>query len=521
MDNNNSSGIILAVPRVKVKTIKNALEAHNLLDRSVKITSAPCSDKFHISVKNTFSSQNCHVNGSSQDVLLQVLFSIGMEDFAEDVEIAAEGLPPCNDSSMTLRPGHIFPNDTTSKGRDNPLTKTIETWYNAVLASTNSRSVGEVYQTSSSACQYVPTFRSTSGYNVYPPLLLLHYGTLSDYLKDDRFISHLPSLYRSLSEVFGVTHIALNAPIPASNSETDISSTDAAEHLISQPNILRSPTNITPVYGDFGPALPTSHIPTAANFKAAFWCLTKQNAIYQSWAPRYTMFSRGNVSEKTRIYELTSSRVQSELEDAFPSYVPERSTAVDLYAGIGYFAFSYVKSGVAKVVCWEINPWSVEGLSRGARMNKWSAVTFRENEFVDDTMLDVVKHENPRILTFQESNEHATARIKRLRGHLPPVRHVNCGYLPSSKASWKTAVAAVDPRSGGWIHAHENVAKEDIEQRRGEIVDRFRDLVEELYGPSHIMQRLVSCTHIERVKSYAPGVIHCVFDIAVSGSVGT
>ena len=521
MDNQDSSGLILAVPRIKVKTMKDALEAHNLLDRSVKITPAPCSDKIRISVKNTFSSQNCHVDASSRHVLLQILSSIGMEDCAEDVEIVADGLPSCDDSSRTLRPSHNSPNDTTSKGRDNPLKKTIEAWCISVLASTNSRSVGKAYQTSSSACQYVPTSRSTSGYNVYPPLLLLHYGTLSDYFEDHRFISHLPSLYRDLSEVFGVTHIALNAPIPASNSDTDISATDAAERLISQPNVLRSPTNITPVFGDFGPALPTSHIPTASNFKAAFWCLTKQNAIDQSWAPRYTMFSRGNVSEKTRIYELACSHVQSGLEDAFPSYVPEQSTAVDLYAGIGYFAFSYVKAGVAKIVCWEINPWSVEGLSRGARMNKWSAMTFRENEAVDDTILDVVKQENPRILTFRESNEHATARMSRLRGHLPPVRHVNCGYLPSSRASWTTAVAALDPRLGGWIHAHENVAKEDIDQRRDEVVDRFRDLVEELYGPSHIMQRLVACTHIERVKSYAPGVIHCVFDIAISGSLGS
>ena len=43
-----------------------------------------------------------------------------------------------------------------------------------------------------------------------------------------------------------------------------------------------------------------------------------------------------------------------------------KSVLWDLYAGIGYFAFSYAKAGVGKVLCWEINPWSVDGLRRGA-----------------------------------------------------------------------------------------------------------------------------------------------------------
>ena len=79
-----------------------------------------------------------------------------------------------------------------------------------------------------------------------------------------------------------------------------------------------------------------------------------------------------------------------------------------------------------------------------------------------------------------------------------------------------TAVAALDPRVGGWIHAHENIAKKDIDQRKSEIVNTFTDLVQQVHGTDGVMKRLVSCEHLERVKSYAPGVIHCVLDIAIN-----
>ena len=133
-------------------------------------------------------------------------------------------------------------------------------------------------------------------------------------------------------------------------------------------NILRSPVNLTPLYGDFGstPTPQTISNPTATDFANALWVTARQNGIWQTWAPLYTMFSRGNVREKARILNLPT--LTTGLDTA--------SAAVDLYAGIGYFAFSYRKSsqalekGIKQVLCWEINPWSVEGLRRGAEMNK-------------------------------------------------------------------------------------------------------------------------------------------------------
>jgi len=61
------------------------------------------------------------------------------------------------------------------------------------------------------------------------------------------------------------------------------------------------------------------------------------------------------------------------------------------------------------------------------------------------------------------------------------------------------------------VHAHENVGRGEIEGRRGEVVGVFEGLVGEVRGEGWV----VECEFVERVKSYAPGVVHCVFDIGI------
>ena len=211
------------------------------------------------------------------------------------------------------------------------------------------------------------------------------------------------------------------------------------------------------------------------------------------------MFSRGNIREKARILQLTREGLEGRKL--------EQSSAVDLYAGIGYFAFCYAKAGISRVVCWEINPWSVEALRRGAEGNKWGAKIIR------NAVVEEPGDGDEKLLVFQESNEQAAERIKIMRNNIPPIRHVNCGFLPSSSASWDTAIQVLDPLRGGWIHAHENVADGDIERRKKGILEIFRKLAEKWYGGSS--KRMVRCEHAERVKNFAPGVVHCVFDIGI------
>ncbi len=70
----------------------------------------------------------------------------------------------------------------------------------------------------------------------------------------------------------------------------------------------------------------------------------------------------------------------------------------------------------------------------------------------------------------------------------------------------------LDPVEGGWIHAHENIAVKDVESTKDDIVKTFTKLANGDEQDTR-NQRSVECQHLERVKSYAPGVMHCVLDI--------
>ena len=331
-----------------------------------------------------------------------------------------------------------------------------------------------------------------SPYTIYPPLLLLSTNARKverwQLLLRRSSDLHLGDLYDRICKQLKVTHVALNGPIPLVCPSSDFQ------------NILRSPMSLIPLHGDFGPV----GAQFSQAYEAALWVSTRQYGVVQTWAPLHTMFSRGNISEKARIL--------TDMPGLTAGHQDRNSTecsAVDLYAGIGYFAFYYAKVGVKKVLCWEINPWSVEALGRGATLNGWQAVRASESDFTGEKA-DIGDEE---FLVFEEDNQNASRRIEKIRTQLPPIRHVNCGFLPSSERSWKTAVEVLDPLQGGWIHAHENIAMTEIDSRKAHIVQIFDNLVN--LGPQK-PQRNVQCQHLERVKSYAPGIMHCVLDIQIN-----
>ncbi|KAL8380926.1 hypothetical protein RB595_005291 [Gaeumannomyces hyphopodioides] len=289
-------------------------------------------------------------------------------------------------------------------------------------------------------------------------------------------------------------------------------------------NVLRSPSGLRMLHGDFGPdscggssSSNSSSVVSDGDFERAFWVSTRQNGIYQTWAPRWTMFSRGNVKEKARLLGLPADNT-TPAADAW---------AVDLYAGIGYFAFSYARLGL-RVLAWELNPWSVEGLRRGAERNGWRVRAVRDPadlarhtaELVDGADDDV------RIIVFQESNDQAARRVAELRGAAVAVevRHVNCGFLPSSVPTWRAALGmAAGNRSGGdgWLHLHENVGVAQVGARGAEIQGLLggwaaaADQDGEAGGEERGATATVEVQHTEMVKTFAPDVWHCVFDVRV------
>lgn len=464
-------------------------------------------------------------------------------------------------------------------------------------------------------------------YTVYGCMLLLPQNALEgpEWSPLEPLIHHnninnnntaLNDLYKSIAKELKITHIASNKPIPlhhhhpppANVADTCNDNNNNIETTpTSSENILRAPINFTPLYGDFGPETCSQPHPTQEDFDKAFWVTAKQNGIYQVWAPRWTMFSRGNISEKARLLTLGSVREavedaaavrggreggeeEEEEEEEERELQPPGFAAIDLYAGIGYFAFSYLRAGADQVWCWDINPWSIEGLLRGAKANTWEAVLLShgrdhfDGDLLQETATTSMPQETPKkgikkakLLVFNESNIHAPERLQQYlfpppspplpQPHHPPqitIRHINLGLLPSSRESLSLAAqilslqqhqqqitSTLQPENQkdkpsqkrgytSWIHMHENFLLEEIlakaNERREELEEKIHGLLslpilchyqkiitrkEEMEGCEEKKKKekrtrvRVKIEGINRLKSYAPGVMHCVVDFGV------
>lgn len=364
-------------------------------------------------------------------------------------------------------------------------------------------------------------------FTIYEPLLLLPANAFQAPPAWNTFCAALTpeqreALYASIAKRFarlGVSHIAINAPIALNSSQ-------------GSENRMRSPAGLIPLYGDFGNAslaLPTGEDaqPTEKDLENAFWVRTVQNqGIVQIWAPFYTMFSRGNVTEKARILgQGPSQGTFKGLEERdLQGQAIQDISVVDMYAGIGYFVFSYLKRGVKRVWGWELNGWSVEGLRRGCEANGWGCKIFcilsggRLDTSIDDLVASLTDAD--RVVIFHGDNQFASQILAGIQqamvnhGTWDPVRHVNLGLLPSSQPSWDNACRVLDLQRGGWVHVHENVDVREIETKKQEIMTELARLRGRVYGEQEVTRDVaINCGHIEHVKTYAPGVMHCVFDV--------
>lgn len=309
-------------------------------------------------------------------------------------------------------------------------------------------------------------------YSVYPPLLLLPQKSL-DSKEWSCFLGSLDQNYRS--EIFSfilrhfstptntLTHMAINKPIPETNNE------------------IRSPSQLTTLYGDF----------------TDFWCHTTQNGIYQTWMPAYTMFSRGNIKEKARILNSYQN-------------ITSGSDIVDMYAGIGYFTLSYLRRGARRVFCWEINPYSVEGLTRGVRENGFGEAYVIKRE----QHISLAKVMKARCVIFLESNVHCLERLEEIKSQVHDgdnldlnISHINLGLLPFSTDSWPYACELIDlygdRHSNAWIHVHENVAVTQLDTKMDSVKSELQKLSN---------TRKVIPVWLEKVKTFAPDVYHVVAD---------
>ncbi|KAL2024113.1 hypothetical protein VTK56DRAFT_9893 [Thermocarpiscus australiensis] len=453
------------------------------------------------------------------------------------------------------------------KKKENPICSAISSWLESLPPSLIE---GLTHQLGINDARQQLLDRAPKRWVVYEPMVLLPSGSfaappwpalldsLTPQQKDSLWTAILnaisPASLSSSQSKPRLTHLAINEGIPShltaqatlalsSSSSSSSSPTDPKPEQTPQPqphpqeNLLRSPSGLRPLAGDFGPASPSnnnpSSRPTKADFDAALWVSTKQNGILQTWAPRWTMFSRGNVKEKARLLSFHHhhhhQQQQQRRRDADDDLTGNK-WAVDLYAGIGYFAFSYARLGL-RVLCWELNPWSVEGLRRGALANGWSVRVVRPAEEGEEEgglvdLAEVVGQDDSsggggggggeQIVVFLEDNKEALRRVRAARdaGVGLDVVHVNCGFLPSSEPVWRAAWEIRGRGAGGgWLHLHENVGAADVERRKGEIQQLF-----DQWRREDDDGRTAKVEHVELVKTFAPGVWHCVFDVYTTRS---
>lgn len=362
-------------------------------------------------------------------------------------------------------------------------------------------------------------------YTIYEPMLLLPgnafthppaWGSLYEHLGRDQRQTLYSSIANSFAR-FGVTHIAMNAPIAPTTTE-------------GHENRMRSPVGLVPLYGDFGPVASggdENTQPSEDAYERGFWVRTVQNhGIVQIWAPLYTMFSRGNITEKARILGHAST-FEGLDEASLGGSLADDVAVVDMYAGIGYFVFSYLKRGVKRVWGWEINGWSVEGLRRGCVENGWGCrvVKVQSDGKLSIPVPELVESlcDTDRVVIFHGDNSFAAGIMNEIRAAMvnnrrcwTNIRHVNLGLLPSSIASWENACKIIDKDKGGWIHVHENVDVQLIQEKGTEIATAMERLWEDSASPKGNLEHRAECRHVEQVKTYAPGVMHCVYDIKLS-----
>jgi len=89
---------------------------------------------------------------------------------------------------------------------------------------------------------------------------------------------------------------------------------------------------------------------------------------------------------------------------------------------------------------------------------------------------------------------------------------VNLGLIPSSSQGWPLACAALKPR-GGWLHVHDNVHEDAVVAWVSELAAIIAKMGAGEGEGREKWQVVVA--HVEKVKSYAPRVMHVVADLFV------
>lgn len=195
------------------------------------------------------------------------------------------------------------------------------------------------------------------------------------------------------------------------------------------------------------------------------WVCHKEGRVNYNLDVTKCMFSSGNCSERIRMGKLPSSG----------------QVIVDLFCGIGYFTLSFlINGGASKVYACDWNPNAIIALRKNLSANH-----------VSSERCEVLEGD---------------CRIVAPKG---VADRVSLGLIPSSRIGWEAAVASLKPSSGGWLHVHYNVRDSEVDAWSKEAARKLEKI-------AHGMGRdgwRARVEHVERVKSYAPHILHIVVDM--------
>ncbi|KAL7432341.1 hypothetical protein ACHAXH_005460 [Discostella pseudostelligera] len=230
------------------------------------------------------------------------------------------------------------------------------------------------------------------------------------------------------------------------------------------------------------------YTPTETGVDSPGWITVTEHKITQSFDITRVMFSRGNVTEKKRF---GMSLVQS------------GENILDMYAGIGYYTLPALIHGKARhVTACEWNEHALFALRRNLRANG-----IPEG---DVTVLEGDCRVSLKRLLDREGTSSTNSECNEVKQWYQFDR-ISLGLLPSSEGGWAIAVSCLHKTTGGWLHVHGNVATAE----RDNWAHWLCDTLAQYALPNGHDGWIAVCTHVEKVKSFAPKVDHVVADVFV------
>ncbi|MEF8848842.1 MAG: class I SAM-dependent methyltransferase family protein [Candidatus Thermoplasmatota archaeon] len=183
----------------------------------------------------------------------------------------------------------------------------------------------------------------------------------------------------------------------------------------------------------------------------------KENNVFFKLDPKKIMFSSGNMSERIRISKI----------------VDEDEIVMDLFAGIGYFSIPIaVHSKPTKIFACEKNREAYSYLCYNIKKNNVSDIitpVLGDNREID------IKNKADRIIM---------------------------GYIGKTIRFLPSALEKIKEK-GGIIHFHDTFADDQVPKNT---FDKFKEKTKKYGYKSDLIRHI-------KVKNYAPGISHYVFDI--------